>query len=120
VIRGHTFAAETRRGDPRSQRRRHARHGAGRCRAGDEAGQPNVIVNVTLSPHHGLPAMVHFSAARASVDGTVPTEGRQSPAKRYVRWPGRTDLRAEALADGTVSPVERWDARGPCRVPLAR
>jgi len=28
-----------------------------------------VIVNVTLSPHHGLPGMVHSSAARATVEG---------------------------------------------------
>jgi citronellol/citronellal dehydrogenase len=27
------------------------------------------IVNVTLSPHHGLPGMVHSSAARAAVEG---------------------------------------------------
>lgn len=27
------------------------------------------IVNVTLSPHHGLPGMTHSSAARAAVDG---------------------------------------------------
>jgi len=28
-----------------------------------------MIVNVTLSPHHGLPGMVHSSAARATVEG---------------------------------------------------
>jgi citronellol/citronellal dehydrogenase len=28
-----------------------------------------VIVNVTLSPHHGLPGMTHSSAARAAVEG---------------------------------------------------
>src|SRR5437763_3821010 len=27
------------------------------------------IVNVTLSPHHGLPGMTHSSAARAAVEG---------------------------------------------------
>ena len=27
------------------------------------------IVNVTLSPHHGLPGMAHSSAARAAVEG---------------------------------------------------
>jgi citronellol/citronellal dehydrogenase len=27
------------------------------------------VINVTLSPHHGLPGMVHSSAARAAVEG---------------------------------------------------
>ena len=31
-------------------------------------GQGGKIVNVTLSPHHGLPAMAHSSAARAAVE----------------------------------------------------
>ncbi|HWT93374.1 MAG TPA: SDR family NAD(P)-dependent oxidoreductase [Solirubrobacteraceae bacterium] len=30
---------------------------------------PSTILNVTLSPHHGLPGMTHSSAARAAVEG---------------------------------------------------
>ena len=40
--------------------------------AADRAMRPagsGTIVNVTLSPHHGLPGMVHSSAARAAVEG---------------------------------------------------
>jgi citronellol/citronellal dehydrogenase len=33
-----------------------------------EAGR-GMVVNVTLSPHHGLPGMTHSSAARAAVEG---------------------------------------------------
>src|SRR4051812_15998243 len=32
-------------------------------------GDGGTIVNVTLSPHHGLPGMTHSSAARAAVEG---------------------------------------------------
>src|SRR5438552_1197722 len=39
--------------------------GPGLCRATAGGGK---IVNVTLSPHHGLPAMTHSSAARAAVE----------------------------------------------------
>jgi citronellol/citronellal dehydrogenase len=40
--------------------------------AADRAMRPagrGTIVNVTLSPHHGLPGMTHSSAARAAVEG---------------------------------------------------
>ena len=40
--------------------------------AADRAMRPagrGTIVNVTLSPHHGLPGMVHSSVARAAVEG---------------------------------------------------
>ncbi|HEV3319312.1 MAG TPA: SDR family oxidoreductase [Solirubrobacteraceae bacterium] len=39
---------------------------AGAARGGEEAG--GVIVNVTLSPHHGMPGMAHSGAARATVE----------------------------------------------------
>jgi citronellol/citronellal dehydrogenase len=29
----------------------------------------DTVVNITLSPHHGLPGMTHSSAARAAVEG---------------------------------------------------
>ena len=35
------------------------------------------IVNVTLSPHHGLPGMTHSSAARAAVEGYTRAWARQ-------------------------------------------
>jgi citronellol/citronellal dehydrogenase len=36
--------------------------------AGDRAGAGLRIVNVTLSPHHGMPGMAHSGAARATVE----------------------------------------------------
>ena len=33
------------------------------------AGDGGTVVNVTLSPHHGLAGMTHSSAARAAVEG---------------------------------------------------
>lgn len=38
-------------------------------RAALELASPRTILNVTLSPHHGLPGMTHSSAARAAVEG---------------------------------------------------
>lgn len=38
-------------------------------RAALELAAPRTILNVTLSPHHGLPGMTHSSAARAAVEG---------------------------------------------------
>src|SRR4051794_5411453 len=35
------------------------------------------IVNVTLSPHHGLPGMTHSSAARAAVEGYTRAQARE-------------------------------------------
>jgi len=39
------------------------------ARAFRPAGRAGTIVNVTLSPHHGLAGMTHSSAARAAVEG---------------------------------------------------
>src|SRR5215208_5387964 len=38
------------------------------------------IVNVTLSPHHGLPGMTHSSAARAAVEGYTRAQARELAA----------------------------------------
>ncbi len=40
--------------------------------AGGSEPRGGKIVNVTLSPHHGLPAMAHSSAARAAVENLTP------------------------------------------------
>ena len=40
-------------------------------RARAEPGGGGMVVNVTLSPHHGLPGMTHSSAARAAVEGAT-------------------------------------------------
>ena len=44
------------------------------------------VVNVTLSPHHGLAGMTHSSAARAAVEGLTRALARE--------WRGRRDRRA--------------------------
>ncbi len=40
------------------------------------------IVNVTVSPHHGMPAMAHTGAARAAVEALDPGAGRALGAGR--------------------------------------
>jgi citronellol/citronellal dehydrogenase len=49
------------------------------------------IVNVTLSPHHGLPGMAHSSAARAAVENLTRVLS--------IEW-ARFDIRLTALAIG--------------------
>ena len=49
------------------------------------------IVNVTLSPHHGLPAMAHSSAARAAVENLTRVLS--------IEW-SRFDIKLTALAAG--------------------
>ncbi len=49
------------------------------------------IVNVTLSPHHGLPGMAHSSAARAAVENLTKVLS--------IEW-SRFDIRLTALAAG--------------------
>lgn len=49
------------------------------------------IVNVTLSPHHGMPGMVHSGAARAGVENMTRTLG--------VEW-ARFGIRLSAIAAG--------------------
>jgi citronellol/citronellal dehydrogenase len=49
------------------------------------------IVNVTLSPHHGLPGMAHSSAARAAVENLTRVLS--------IEW-ARFDIRLTALAAG--------------------
>lgn len=49
------------------------------------------VVNVTLSPHHGLPGMVHSSAARAAVENMTRTLS--------IEW-ARFNIRLTAIASG--------------------
>ena len=49
------------------------------------------IIRVTLSPHHGLPAMAHSSAARAGVENLM--------RELSIEW-ARYDIRTTALAAG--------------------
>jgi NAD(P)-dependent dehydrogenase (short-subunit alcohol dehydrogenase family) len=49
------------------------------------------IINVTLSPHHGLPGMAHSSAARAAVENLTRVLS--------IEW-ARFDIRLTALAAG--------------------
>lgn len=49
------------------------------------------VVNITLSPHHGLPAMAHSSAARAAVENLTRVLS--------IEW-ARFDIRLTALAIG--------------------
>jgi NAD(P)-dependent dehydrogenase (short-subunit alcohol dehydrogenase family) len=57
----------------------------------DGAPRGGKIVNVTLSPHHGLPGMAHSSAARAAVEN--PTRVLS------IEW-ARFGIRLTALAAG--------------------
>src|SRR5215203_809902 len=59
-------------------------------------GGGGTIVNVTLSPHHGLAGMTHSSAARAAVEGLTrsrasgaPTASRCSPSPPGTSTPSR-------------------------------
>lgn len=45
---------------------------------------PRTIVNVTLSPHHGLAGMTHSSAARAAVEGLTRELARELPDTTVV------------------------------------
>lgn len=49
------------------------------------------VVNVTLSPHHGLPGMVHSSAARAAVENMT--------RALSIEW-ARFNIRLTAIASG--------------------
>ena len=66
-----------------------------RGHAGDDAGpdgpRGGKIVNVTLSPHHGLPGMAHSSAARAAVENLTRVLS--------IEW-ARFGIRLTALAAG--------------------
>ena len=102
------------------ERRRDAR--TWRRRAGARAMRPaggGTIVNVTLSPHHGLAGMAHSSAARAAVEGLTRELARPNgPA---------TGSRSSAVAAGPLrhrgrcaSTPSRSGARRPRTVPLQR
>jgi citronellol/citronellal dehydrogenase len=55
------------------------------------SGRGGKIMNVTLSPHHGLPAMAHSSAARAAVENLTRVLS--------IEW-SRFNIRLTALAAG--------------------
>src|SRR3954471_1064449 len=55
------------------------------------SGRGGKIVNVTLSPHHGLPGMVHSSAARAAVENMTRVLS--------IEW-ARFGIRVTAVATG--------------------
>jgi citronellol/citronellal dehydrogenase len=55
------------------------------------SGNGGKVVNVTLSPHHGLPAMAHSSAARAAVENLTRVLS--------IEW-ARHDIKLTALAAG--------------------
>jgi citronellol/citronellal dehydrogenase len=55
------------------------------------SGRGGKIVNVTLSPHHGLPGMVHSSAARAAVENMTRVLS--------IEW-ARFGIRVTAIATG--------------------
>lgn len=52
------------------------------------------IINVTLSPHHGLPGMVHSAAARAAVENMTRTLS--------IEW-ARYGIRVNAIAPGQIA-----------------
>jgi citronellol/citronellal dehydrogenase len=66
--------------------------GGGRGPAGGGDGAGGSIVNVTLSPHHGMPGMAHSGAARATVEALTRELAR--------RW-AATGVTATAIAVGT-------------------
>src|SRR3954452_17014311 len=55
------------------------------------------IVNVTLSPHHGLTGMVHSSAARAAAEGLT--------RELAARWGGPTACRSSQPPPATSRPT---------------
>ena len=62
------------------------------------------IVNVTLSPHHGLPGMAHSSAARAAVENLTRVLS--------IEW-ARFGIRLTALAAGPLRPPRRCMTKYP-------
>jgi citronellol/citronellal dehydrogenase len=64
----------------------------GGSRGGDDAGGGGAIVNVTLSPHHGMPGMAHSGAARATVEALT--------RELAARWAG-DGVTVAAVAAGT-------------------
>jgi citronellol/citronellal dehydrogenase len=81
------FAGETRDAGAGAGAGSAARGGAGR--GGSHGGR---IVNVTLSPHHGMPGMVHSGAARATVEALT--------REMAERWAG-AGVTVSTIAVGT-------------------
>ena len=102
-----------------AERRRDAEDDRGGARRGPSA-RPGggTIVNVTLSPHHGMPGMAHSGAARAAVEAlTRELAARWAPRGIAVVARGDRPLRRPSRCRSTPRPSAR--AR-PARVPLQR
>jgi citronellol/citronellal dehydrogenase len=69
------------------------------------------IVNVTLSPHHGLPAMAHSSAARAAVENLTRVLS--------IEW-ARFNVRLTAIASGHFDTEALEKYPEPVRAGVAR
>src|ERR687885_2908104 len=69
------------------------------------------IVNVTLSPHHGLPAMTHSSAARAAVENMTRVLS--------IEW-ARFQIKLPAIAAGHFDTEAREKYPEPVRAGVAR
>ena len=95
-------------GDPAERRGHVADDPRGRD-AGDDSGRraAGKIVNVTLSPHHGLPGMAHSSAARAAVENLTRVLS--------IEW-ARFGIRLTAVAPGHYG--HRHDAAPSTRRPV--
>jgi NAD(P)-dependent dehydrogenase (short-subunit alcohol dehydrogenase family) len=79
--------------------------------------QKGMIVNVTVSPHHGMPAMAHTGAARAAVEGLT---------RELAHTWGPDGVAVSAIAIGRFAtdslkkyPAELWK-RAALSVPLQR
>jgi citronellol/citronellal dehydrogenase len=75
------------------------------------AGGGGTILNVTLSPHHGLPGMAHSSAARAAVEGLT--------RELSQRWRG-AGVRVVAVAAGHFDTEAIQKYPEPVRASVAR
>jgi citronellol/citronellal dehydrogenase len=76
-----------------------------------------MIVNVTVSPHHGMPAMAHTGAARAAVEALT----RELAAAWAAGGVGVTAIALGRLATDSLRkyPAELWQ-RAAASVPLQR
>src|SRR4051794_24614432 len=71
------------------------------------------IVNVTLSPHHGLTGMVHSSAARAAVGPDARARGALGGRRRRGRRGGGRSLRHAVAAQVPEGGLRRGGAHRP-------
>ena len=78
------------------------------------AGRGGKIVNVTLSPHHGLPGMAHSSAARAAVENMTRVLSIEW-ARFGIRADGDRPRPLRDRRDPEVPRAGRARRGGPCR-----